>query len=116
MAKVPDFDDMMKVVNEIKRLATQKMELETNIKFQESEVFKKAFTDQKYFQNGKAPSAEFVKNSYQYTGFNNELLPLRLEYADVTASLEQSRLVFDIMKMEVDIYRTESANQRYTSL
>jgi hypothetical protein len=58
----------------------------------------------------------FIESTYKYTGFNNELIPLRNEYAEVTADLEESKLKFNICRMQLDVYRTEAANNRATTL
>jgi hypothetical protein len=50
------------------------------------------------------------------TGLNNELIPLRLELANDVANLEQAKFRFEILRMQLDLYRTESANSRYSTL
>ncbi len=110
---LPDFDDIYQVSTTIRDLVLKRDTLEIEIKKLESEVYKRTATDTNYFVAGKPPSASFVKATYEFTGLEGEILPLRQEYALTCANLEQSRILLESMKMQVDLYRTESANRRH---
>lgn len=110
--KLPDWEDMENLATIIKELTIEKMKLEVFIKFTETEVVKKAMSDEQYFQNGKPPSMSFIESTYKFSGFNNELIEARNKLAVLTGKLEQARIKFDMYKMQVEIYRTESANKR----
>jgi hypothetical protein len=114
--KIPDFDDMLKVAQTIRSLTAKKLLLDTEIKFNEAAIVKVVNTDSKYFINGKPPSMSFIESTYTYTGLSDELIPMRKELASIIAELEEAKLRFDIYRMQVDMYRTEAANQRATSL
>lgn len=113
---LPDFEDMLKVAEQIRDQLTVRDTLDIQIKQRESEIYKITSTDSTYFIGGKPPSATFVKETYEFTGLSGELIPLRQAYANAVAQLEFLRLAFDMMKMQVDLYRTESANQRFSNL
>jgi hypothetical protein len=110
--ELPDFEDMAEAIDKITQLALKKSLLEIEIKRLESVTFTTAFSDQKYFQGGKPPSTSFVESAYRYTGLNGEILPLRLELADVCSKLENERLNFDLMKDSIEIWRSEQATAR----
>lgn len=112
--KIPDFDDMVNLAEQIKKLTLRKILLDVDIKLKEAEVIEEVTTNDKYFQNGKIPSMSLIEDTWKYTGFERELIPLRKEMANVISELEEAKLKFDVYKMQVDMYRTEAANQRAT--
>lgn len=114
--KLPDYDDFIKVIEEIESNSRRKSKLEIQIKTMESELVKKVTTDPIYFQAGKMPSMNYIEATWKYTGTNNELVPLRLELAEVTSTLEKSKLRMDVYKTMLDIWRTLSANSRRAEL
>lgn len=113
---IPDYDMFMGISAEISELSYRKLKLEAQIKSKEAENFRIVSTDEKYFQGGKPPSATYIENAYKYTGIDNELVPLRLELAEVTSRLEEKRLQFDVYKTMVDIWRTLSSSERSSTL
>lgn len=113
---IPDFDDFMKLADEISQLMYTKLYLESEIKNKESDVFKVATTDSKYFQGGKPPATSYVENTYKYTGFDNELMPLRQELSKVVSELENRRIKLDVYKSMIDVWRTLSSSERSASL
>jgi hypothetical protein len=110
--QLPDFDELSKLIDEIGNLSIEKSKLDIKIKFAESEIVRIATTDPKYFQNGKAPSFAYIDSTWKYSGFNNELIPLRNELAEYVSRLEKCKLKFDFYKMLIDVWRSESANSR----
>jgi hypothetical protein len=111
---VPDFDDMLAVAKNIRDLTVEKLTLDVELKFKEKQVVMQCQVNDKYFQNGKPPSMAFAEKAYVYTGFEDELLPLRLKMATTIADLDYYELRFKIMQMQVELFRTESANNRVT--
>ena len=109
---IPDFDEFMKLSEEITALQFRKLSLEAQIKTGETHVFKVASTDEKYFQGGKPPAVSYIDNTFKFTGLNGELIPLRNELAQVTAQFEGKKLQMDIYKTMVEVWRTLSSNQR----
>lgn len=113
---VPDYDDMMKIASTIKYMTLRKMSLDVDIKAREAEITNIMSTDPKYYQNGKAPSMSFIESTWKYTGIEGELLPKRRELAEVISLLEEAKITFDVYKMQIDLFRTEAANNRRTEL
>jgi hypothetical protein len=110
--ELPDIDKMMNLIDEIYNNSVEKGRLEILIKVKESEVTRVAQTDEKYFQNGKPPSQTFVDNAYKYTGFDGDILELRLKLVEAESSLYKSRNELDLDKILIDIWRTQAANER----
>jgi hypothetical protein len=113
---IPDWGELVSKSNEILELDKIKGSLGVLIKKTEADVVLKSMLDSSHFVNGKIPSMDFVKSTYMYTGFNSELLVLREQLAEITAELNRAEREFDIMKIRIDLYRTESANQRRSLL
>lgn len=114
--KIPDFDDLMRVVNAISSLSLEKAKLDVELKTAEANIYLEANTNSKYFQNGKSPSVSFVEKTWAYAGFSGELLQLREKLAIFSAKLESCKLEYDAMKMAIEIWRTSSANERSATL
>jgi hypothetical protein len=113
---LPDFEQMMEVATRISELAKRKLLLDLALKKSEADIALKVMYDETYFQKGKPPSMSFVESTYMVLGLNGELLDVRREYCETVAELERVRMAYDIMKMKVDVYRTESANSRMATL
>jgi hypothetical protein len=114
--KLPDFDDMIEYANSISDLLKRKLILETEISMGESTAVQYAMANVKI--NEKPPSMEYIKNTFLVEGIQGmcELLPLRKEHAEVAAELERKRLLLQIFRDMLEVYRTESANERAASL
>lgn len=112
LKNIPDFDEFNKLAEEISALMFQKMSLDAKIKEGESNVFKVANTDEKYFQNGKPPSATYIENTFKYPGFDGSLMALRNQLAQVTSDLDLKRTQMDIYKTMIEVWRTLCSNQR----
>lgn len=110
--QLPDFDDLFELNEKISELNKRKLYLDLDIKLGEAEVTKKAMLDDTYLVKGKPPSMEFIKNSYLLTGFEGELIPLRKEFAEVYSELDMQKMKLQLYRDLIDLYRTESANER----
>lgn len=109
---LPDMEQLYSIVEDIAQLTMKRNVLEVELKSEESRIVIEATTNQERFVGGKPPSMAFIDSTWKYGGFNNELLPSRKALAEVEASLDRAKLLFEFYKMLVDVYRTESANSR----
>ncbi len=107
---IPDFEDFLKLADEISNLSYQKLQLENNIKALEAETFRKAMKQP--LENGKSPSSSFVTNAYVHTGLDGELLPEREKLAYVISKLDNYKIKLSIYKDMIEFFRTVSANER----
>jgi hypothetical protein len=110
LESIPDFEDFMKLADEIGELSFKKMQLDNKIKAAETEIFKDAMS--RPLENGKYPSSSFVVNAFLHTGFNGELIEQRERLADISAMLEKRKLLLSIYRDMLELYRTFSANER----
>lgn len=109
---LPDFNDMTSIIDKIKILGYKKIILENKIKSKEAIIVKDALTKKEHYPNDKIPSMAFITSTYLFTGFNGELLPLREELAQVISDLEHSKLTFRVYEDMIEVWRTQSANER----
>jgi hypothetical protein len=107
---IPDFEDFLKLADEIGELSYKKMHKETLIKAMESETFKAAMKEP--LENGKLPSSSFVTNAYLHTGLRGELIPHREQLADISAMLEKRKIQLSIYREMINFFQTVSANER----
>ncbi len=111
-ADLPDFNSMAEIVEKIRLLSYKKIVLENKIKSKEATIVKDALTKEEHFPNGKVPSMVFITSTYLFTGFKGELLPLREELAQTVSDLEHSKLTFRVFEDMIEVWRTQSANER----
>ncbi len=109
---LPDFEDMYATIQEIKELTYNKLLLEVQIKDVVAHITKTAYTNSKYFTNGKPRPMSFIEKAWLFSGFNGELFEKRERFARTCADLEHIKLKFDLDKALIDVWRTESANKR----
>lgn len=110
--QLPDIDEMFKLVDKITDLGYRKSMLELEISFEEARIVKKASVAPEYYQGGKPPSVTYINSTWKITGFDGELITKREELVKVSTELESSKLKFQLYKELVDLYRTQSANER----
>ncbi len=109
LESIPDFDDFMKLSEEIGQLSFEKIRMENAIKVKESETFKKAMELQ---IDGKRPSVSYVENAYMTTGIEGELIGLRDGLAYLIGELDKKRIQLSIYRDMINLFQTVSANER----
>jgi len=112
LTDLPDFNDMYETIDRIKELTLTKLVLEIKIKEMISEITQASTNDVRYFVNDKPPSMAYLDKTFTFSGLDGELIPLRKELATLIAELEHIRLVFDLDNSRINVWRTQSANER----
>lgn len=110
---IPDFEDFLKLADEIGELSFKKMQLENQLKAKESATFRRAMSTPNV--DGKFPSASFVTNAYLHSGVDGELLEEREKLADISAMLDKRKIKLAIYRDMLEVFRTVSANERSVS-
>jgi hypothetical protein len=113
---LPDFEDMLKLVDEIKNLQFQKTLMDLDIKNKIADIYLTTSTDTTYYVGGKPPSVSFVKVTYEQVGLKKELIPIRNNLAELTAELRKLENKLAILRDMIDVWRTLSANERATTI
>lgn len=110
--KLPDYEELLNIIETIGKLTVEKLMLEVDIKSAESAIVRKTTTDVAYFQGGKAPSMAYVESAYKYTGIDGELIPKRERLAYLISEIDKAKLSYETFKVMSEIWRTLSANER----
>ena len=113
---LPDFEDMMNVAERIKKLKVECSILDIKIKEIESNIVKTVTTTSSFFIGGKPPSMEYIKTVYLTTGLSGELVPLRLEFYEKQAEVEEMKSILGLKKDKIDVWRTIQSNERASLL
>lgn len=109
---LPDFEDMFKIIDEIRNNSLEKAELEHQVRLAESEIIKKVTTDKSYFKGDKPPAKNFIDGTYLFTGLDNELLPFREKIAQLSINIEYLKSKLSLLRDTIEVWRTQSANER----
>lgn len=112
---LPDFEDLTGMIDKIGELSLKKEKLELDISLREADVFRVCMTDELFFMNGKPPAVSYVEATYKRTGLQGDIIPLRVELAEVTARLEVARKSYELMKIKIDTWRSQQATERSLS-
>jgi hypothetical protein len=115
LIELPDFEDLSASIDKIGQLAKEKETLELDIALGEARVYKTCMSDSTYFSGGKQPSVAYIKAAYETTGLEDELTPLRRRLIEVETSLEVTRRAYDLMRIRIDVWRSQQATERVLS-
>lgn len=110
--KLPDFDDLVRMVEIIASLELEVGELELKIDSKCADLTKLAMTDPSRYVNQKVPSMEYIKTAVLPVGFDGELVDLRLELNNKEAELHKLKELYKIQLLYIEVWRTHSANER----
>jgi hypothetical protein len=110
LKSIPDFEDFMKLAEEIGDLSFHKMQLENKLKAREAETFAKAINE--FIIDGKRPSVSHIERAYLHTGINGELMEDREKLADVSSKLDTKKLQMKVYDNMIEVWRTMSSNSR----
>lgn len=117
---LPDFDDLITLSKEIGNLKKQIALDENALEILEAEITEETSTNEAYFVNGKPPSMSYTQANYLKIGYDertrNELKRLKDNIAKNTGKLKEKEMLFGIYRNMIDIWRTESANERHSAI
>jgi len=114
--ELPDLTYLGNLIDEIGEISTKITFLDIDIKLREAEINKEASINPIYFQNNKPPSQSYIENTWKFGGFNNELIPLRKELAQLEVKLEGLKMKYKLYIETIGIWRTQTANERIISM
>jgi hypothetical protein len=102
--ELPDFDEMQELIQRIKILSFEVSKLDIHIKFLESVTFRKG--------KEQGLAVNYIENAFKTTGFDDEILPLRLELADKMSELNALKHQLELNRSLVEVWRSIQANER----
>ncbi len=115
LAALPSFEDFMQLAELVKKLSLSKMRLENEIKKEEARTFHVVQEDPDLWKNGKPVSVSYFDNAYKHRGIHGELLPIRDEYAAVSAELDSKKTQFEIYRQMLDLYKALAYQEKSMS-
>jgi len=114
--ELPDFDDMTKLASEIGQKKMNIMLMESMLEIILAEITEIVTKDEKYWIGGKAPSNAHIKDTYHILGIDPEskqkINTIKTELATLTGALKSDELVFKVDEEMINVWRTQSANER----
>lgn len=113
---LPDFDDLINLAKEIGDIKIE-LEIDKNrFELLLAEITEITSSDEQYFINGKAPSMAYTEANYHKLGYDEiskqRLNEVKERIARNTGLLKQKQLMMDIYRDMIDVWRTQSANER----
>lgn len=113
---LPDFDDMIELAKKIGNEKTQIMLAESKLELMLAQLTDTVTKSKPYWINGKPPTNAHIKDTYHKIGINDEtrvmLWELRTEIANLTGELKEDEALFKIYQEMINVWRTQSANER----
>ena len=113
MIKLPDLGIGYRLADEIHKLSLELAKKKLEINAMKSAIVNKVLNDSTYWKNSKPPSMSLMEKTFLVTGIDNiDLLKLYKEKEELQAELDYKKIQLDLFKLEVEVWRTQSANER----
>jgi hypothetical protein len=112
--KLPDFDDLQTIINEIATLEQEVGERKIELDVAEGQLTQKALTDTTMYINQKAPSMDYTRTAI--LAIDAELVKRRLEINTLDSVLKYKKAYYALELLKIEIWRTQSANERKSLL
>lgn len=114
--KLPDFDDLVSLAQEIGRIKTELMKHKSRLDELKAQITHTVTINSAYFVSGKVPSMSHIEALYNVIGYDEEsrlkLFSLKESIACEEGLLREKELTFQVYRDMIDVWRTESANKR----
>jgi len=113
---LPDFNEILKLIDDIKELEFKKVLLDLDIKTEISNVYTSTATDSAYYIGGKVASVSYIAKTWEHTGLDGGLIEKRKELENIKVELSSKLNKLQILKLMVEVWRTISANERVANI
>ncbi len=118
--KLPDFDDMLKLAEEIGSLSKNLVILKDERDVLLADVTIKVTTDPTFFKGDKPPAFNYIESTYHKIGYDDDtrhrLTRLFVEIATTTGELEKSKNLFQVMRDMISVWRAQQYNLKEAEL
>ena len=113
---VPDFDDMEQIIKDLAVVESKRIALDSSYKSKQAECIRDALTNQDYWIGSKQPSMAYCNSVVAYVGnTDDDMLELNNMINELAMLSERSNLLKQTLQLyrdKLDLYRTQSANER----
>lgn len=111
--ELPNFELLFSLADAIGELSREKGLLTIEIEYDKVKTIRSVTEDDsKRKENGKPLAMNFIEANFGYSGLNDELIPKRMRLVELESELKKKELTLKLLQMQVEVYRTESANNR----
>lgn len=114
--ELPDFNDMMALADKIGDGKKKLLVLETELDNLLAQITEHVTKHSGFWINNKPPSNVHIKDTYHLLGYNEEtkkqLAELRQRISEAKGDLEKDKLLFNVYQEMINVWRTQSANER----
>lgn len=114
---LPDFDDMLSLATSIGSIKTELMIAEGEHEELKAHITEFVLANEVYWADKKAPSNAHIKDTFHIIGYDEDTGRKLKEYnnriATLTGKLKTQENTFRILESMIDVWRTQSANERY---
>lgn len=109
----PDINDLYACAADVTRLTLELELKEIDLAEAVSELAEDYTTNPNKFKpTGKPHSMAYLEKTVLLTGENGEIATIRRDIAELKSNLLGEKMRMDVMKMDIDLYRTQAANKR----
>lgn len=112
--KLPDFDDMADLAEEIGVLNRNLIELKDERDILLADITMKVTVDPEFLKGGKPPAYNFIEATYHKIGYDDltraRLSKLFTDIAEITGQLEKAKNLFQVMRDMVSVWRAQQYN------
>lgn len=109
--ELPDFEKIFALIDTIKDVSIQRSKLALEIDFLQDGIVRSIYKESAD-RGTKPPSMEFIKNTFLISGLDGELKPNKIQLAFLDATLSNAKLELEMYKLVIEVWRTNSANER----
>lgn len=114
--KLPDFDDMLKIAEEIGVLTTTIAIDKAIQKELKANISRVVTSQEKYFVKDKPPAMNYIESDYHELGYDDdtgaELFKLKRNLAENEGRLEFLKNKFNVLRDMIDVWRAQQYAKR----
>lgn len=114
--EIPDFDTIYAMISILKEKSLDAGRLDVEIKATESDITRLVTETDKFLIDGKRPSVSYIKSALTFTGLDGSLLDKRYRLEELKAEIDVLKRELDFVRLSIEVWRTEQANMRSSSL
>jgi len=116
--QLPDFEEMLAIAHEVGQLTTKIALDKALVKELRAEITKTVVTDEEYWSGKKVPAFNYIQATFHQVGINAEtaakLRKLTTDLATCEGRLEQLKMIFQVYRDQIDVWKTKQFNKKMT--
>jgi hypothetical protein len=114
--KLPDFDDMILLTDRVGELSTNASILKARKDELLASITKHVVATAELWEGSKPPAMNFISAVYHQVGYNEEtrlaIWNLNQDIAHAIGNLEKSKMLFQVYRDMIDVWKANEYNRR----